>query len=168
MAQHLPVCARWLDRALAGWVHTSLYPCALLKKVELGFQWEKGPGGQLLAWYCRFFEAPSFSFHGSASRAIPFLPGDLRGQQTGMCQPTCWGLRWHGAQEKQDPEPSLLCERGSAGAGFSGAPPVSSRDAAWGWCQPRPRGEAPAVAASLPGVAPSRVCHICTAPLLFT
>lgn len=67
LAQHLPACARQLGRALAGWVHTSPYPCALLKKAELGFQWEKGPGGQLLAWYHRFFEAPSFSFHGSAS-----------------------------------------------------------------------------------------------------
>lgn len=78
------------------------------------------------------------------------------------------GPAWHRAQEKQGPEPSLLCRRGSAGAGFSGAPAVSSRDSAWGWCQPRPRGEAPAVAASLPGVAPSRVCHICIPPLLFT
>lgn len=41
-----------------------------------------------------------------------------------------WGPAWHRAQEKQGPEPSLLCRRGSAGAGFSGAPAVSSRDAA--------------------------------------
>lgn len=80
LAQHPPACARQLDRAQAEWVHTCLYPCALLRKADLAFQREEGPGGQLLAWHCRLFEAPSFSLHGSALRAMPLLPGDLRGQ----------------------------------------------------------------------------------------
>ena len=77
------------------------------------------------------------------------------------------GPAWHRAQENKAPSPACSAG-GKCWSWLLRGPGSQLQGHRWGWCQPRPRGEAPAVAASLPGVAPSWVCHICIPPLLFT